>query len=517
MKQSGIPPSLRGDRPQGGGNHLGTIVAVTGSWMDAGPLNPYLETEGLVQRYAFDAWGRGRDPATWAGTPPAELGHVDVHRGFTGHEMLRHLGLVHMNGRVYDPITGRFLSADPFVQSPGNLQNFNRYSYVLNNPLSYTDPSGYFFKKIWEKRLGFLKKYWRPIVAIVATVVTAGWAAWAIAGFQGTFLGALGAMATGGFSAVGAFTLGQSMAIGFIGGFAGGLVGTGSLRGALMGGFAGAMAAGIGYGFENGLSDTFGRFKEVARAAAHGINGGVMSELGGGSFRAGFLGGAFGSLASHTGPQFESFGANLVKAAVVGGTAAKLGGGKFENGAISAAFQHLFNAALSASRDAFKLGAGGSERGIERAVKAWDDALMVRGENGEVPLAVEGMIKFMESELNVVRVHGRARGPTIRFNEYGALGYPIIEKGATIWINPDHARLPGYDASSHYGMMSAFAHEAVHYIRAHRGQYTSIRRIEETRTTYFENQFRHYANQTYPNARYQQRTSYRNWSVETYP
>ena len=40
------------DRPQGGGNHLGTIVAVTGSWMDAAEaINPYLETEGLVQRY----------------------------------------------------------------------------------------------------------------------------------------------------------------------------------------------------------------------------------------------------------------------------------------------------------------------------------------------------------------------------------------------------------------------------------------------------------------------------------
>jgi hypothetical protein len=48
-----------------------------------------------------------------------------------------------MNGRVYDPYIGRFLSPDPLVQQPGNLQNYNRYSYVLNNPLKYTDPSGY--------------------------------------------------------------------------------------------------------------------------------------------------------------------------------------------------------------------------------------------------------------------------------------------------------------------------------------------------------------------------------------
>src|SRR5438105_7836641 len=50
-----------------------------------------------------------------------------------------------MNGRIYDPGIGRFLSADPFVQAPTQTQNYNRYSYVLNNPLSFTDPSGFNF------------------------------------------------------------------------------------------------------------------------------------------------------------------------------------------------------------------------------------------------------------------------------------------------------------------------------------------------------------------------------------
>jgi RHS repeat-associated protein len=53
------------------------------------------------------------------------------------------VGLIHMNGRVYDPELGRFMSADPFVQAPYNSQSYNRYSYVFNNPLSFTDPSGY--------------------------------------------------------------------------------------------------------------------------------------------------------------------------------------------------------------------------------------------------------------------------------------------------------------------------------------------------------------------------------------
>jgi len=69
-------------------------------------------------------------------------------RGFTGHEQIDEMGLVHMNGRVYDPKLGRFLQADPFVQALKNSQSLNRYSYVLNNPLSYTDPSGFFIKEL---------------------------------------------------------------------------------------------------------------------------------------------------------------------------------------------------------------------------------------------------------------------------------------------------------------------------------------------------------------------------------
>ncbi|MCL1932217.1 MAG: polymorphic toxin type 23 domain-containing protein [Candidatus Azobacteroides sp.] len=64
------------------------------------------------------------------------------HRGFTGHEHLPEFNLINMNGRMYDPILGRFLSPDPFVQIPDFTQSFNRYAYCLNNPLIYTDPDG---------------------------------------------------------------------------------------------------------------------------------------------------------------------------------------------------------------------------------------------------------------------------------------------------------------------------------------------------------------------------------------
>ena len=94
-----------------------------------------------VEEYSFDAWGRRRNPADWTyNNIPASTKMI---RGYTGHEHLDEIGLINMNGRVYDPVLGRFIQPDPFIQDPLNLQNMNRFSYVINNPLNYIDPSGY--------------------------------------------------------------------------------------------------------------------------------------------------------------------------------------------------------------------------------------------------------------------------------------------------------------------------------------------------------------------------------------
>ena len=84
---------------------------------------------------AYDAWGR----------QTVERNDIGFHRGYTGHEMMPEFGLINMNGRLYDPLVCRFISTDNFVQQPFNSQSFNRYSYCLNNPLKYTDPSGELF------------------------------------------------------------------------------------------------------------------------------------------------------------------------------------------------------------------------------------------------------------------------------------------------------------------------------------------------------------------------------------
>jgi len=65
--------------------------------------------------------------------------------GYTGHEHLPGFGLINCNARLYDPALGRFLMPDPMVQDPASTQNFNRYSYCLNNPLKYTDERGEYF------------------------------------------------------------------------------------------------------------------------------------------------------------------------------------------------------------------------------------------------------------------------------------------------------------------------------------------------------------------------------------
>ena len=112
-----------------GTDHLGSIIAL------------YRNDGSVKEHYSFDAWGRRRNPADWSynNVPAPAL----TERGFTSHEHLDKFGLINMNGRLYDPVLGRFLNADPVIQFPGFTQSYNSYSYVMNNPLRFTDPTGY--------------------------------------------------------------------------------------------------------------------------------------------------------------------------------------------------------------------------------------------------------------------------------------------------------------------------------------------------------------------------------------
>ena len=100
----------------------------------------------LTQELSYDPWGRLRNPNTQVAYTPDTEPVLFLGRGYTGHEHLTVFGLINMNARLYDPALGRFLSPDPYVQAPDFSQNFNRYSYCVNNPLKFTDKNGKF---IW--------------------------------------------------------------------------------------------------------------------------------------------------------------------------------------------------------------------------------------------------------------------------------------------------------------------------------------------------------------------------------
>jgi len=309
-------------------DHLGSIDVITDSSLNV--------VNG--ERFSFDAFGQRRE-SNWSNAIDQITSDITT-RGYTGHEQLDSVGLIHMNGRVYDPQLGRFLSADPFVQQPKNYQSLNRYTYVQNNPLSYTDPSGFFVKKLKKA----IKKAVKSISKAVSSVVSSAARIVAGAAFNlaGSALNAINsnvitstiaqAVACARPDTCAAYTAASTYAA------------TGSLTASLK---AGAIAFGTVE-----ISGHIGKAKgldRVQKAFAHGAVGGTIAELQGGKFTQGFASSFVAKLGSgkikdHFGVEkFSDRVQGAVAAATLAGTVSVITGGKFVNGARTAAIQYLYN------------------------------------------------------------------------------------------------------------------------------------------------------------------------------
>ena len=127
-------------------DYLGNVLTVTNS---AGVL---------VAEQSFDAWGRKRNVND--GTYTNVSATPDwLYRAYTGHEHIAELGLINMNGRMYDPVQGRMMSPDALINDQYATQSFNMYSYVLNNPLRFVDPTGYTYSS-WDEVFDDIEKAW---------------------------------------------------------------------------------------------------------------------------------------------------------------------------------------------------------------------------------------------------------------------------------------------------------------------------------------------------------------------
>jgi RHS repeat-associated protein len=166
-----------------------------------------------VQRNEYDPWG----------SVSKAVGNYDPTHRFNGKELDPETGLYYYGGRYYDPEISRFISPDPFVPEPGNPQALNRYSYTINNPQKYIDPTGYFFLFDWFKKAfkgikhafqelwEFTKKAWRAVLSNpVGRIILAG--AFAVATY-GAFTWVTGAAFSGTTAAVAGASAASAQAV----------------------------------------------------------------------------------------------------------------------------------------------------------------------------------------------------------------------------------------------------------------------------------------------------------------
>ncbi len=291
----------------------------------------------ITQIYSYDPFGKrrnrdGRYDASGAlvfdWTTSTDNG---TDRGYTGHEHLDDVELIHMNGRLYDPVINRFMQGDPFIADPANLADYDRFSYCMNNPVTCTDPSGYLHIFGHNILPGIFHN--QSIMTIVAIAAAIALENPELAPYFASFGEA------------------APLAQAATAGFASGAISTGNLKGALQG----AVSAAAFYGAGSAVQGLSGAEKVGGSILLHAVVGCASSAMEGGKCGPGALSAAFADAVTFA-PGMDKINSaaagfqdttavieGTTIAAVTGGTASVLGGGKFANGAMTGAEGYLFN------------------------------------------------------------------------------------------------------------------------------------------------------------------------------
>lgn len=276
-------------------DYLGSILAISD------------EAGNKVEQRHYDAWGNLTHLQIGNGPILTDKNSIEntsllIDRGYTSHEHFAEVGIIHMNGRLYDPLLRRFLNADENIQDPYNTQNYNKYGYVLNNPLMFNDPSGEFFQFLG---LGIL--FWKAVII-------------------GAYIGFTSYMITTAIT-----NQGVSLA--------------GGLKAIFFGAASGAVTFGVGSIFSStaGAATQFakslGEAAVVAKAVVHGVTQGALSLMQDGGFKQAFFSGALGSLGASAFGTIAGKVANttvgtIAFGALAGGIGSELSGGNFWKGAL---------------------------------------------------------------------------------------------------------------------------------------------------------------------------------------
>ena len=351
-------------------DQLGSIVAIT-------DLNGK-----LIEARHFDAWGKVLSITDGNGN---KLDNLLLDRGYTGHEHLASVGLIHMNGRLYDPALHRFLMPDNYIQDPFNTQNFNRYGYCLNNPLVYVDQDGE-----WV----FL------VAALIGAYIGGAQANGTYNPFKWNYSNADTWMGITGGAIIGVASAGVGIAVG------GAVAGGATIVSSMVGGAAGGAVSGAGF------------------AVLPGGNGKVLQGFGVGAL-SGAIGGAAG-FAAGKGTNVLLQGVNITSpvakglvAGAIGGTAGgAIGGftaGYITTGNLDAAWNSAGSGAIfGAGVGAVSGFAGGYRYAKKEGLNPWNGRL--------IPKEGETIVRHHTSPENMDLIKNQLKLNPSRESDYNFIG-----------------------------------------------------------------------------------------------